>query len=151
MRYPAPRIRPTPHVVVRVNGSHLIKNYLITFLALISYAWFSLSRASRPPTATSFFSLALSLSARLALTSILLYTLTLWLLLPPSPTPSFVSTLRSHLLAGEISVLVAVLFSSFSLYPSPSLFPSLQHPFFFRRISNHRRANFPAYWVNFPR
>lgn len=36
-------------VVVRVNGSHLIKNYLITFLALIRYAWFSLSRAPRLP------------------------------------------------------------------------------------------------------
>lgn len=43
-------------VVVRVNGSHLIKNYLITFLALIRYAWFSLSRAPRLPrhAATSF-------------------------------------------------------------------------------------------------
>lgn len=39
-----------PYVVVlHVNGSHLIKNYLITFLALISGAWLSLARVARLP------------------------------------------------------------------------------------------------------
>lgn len=49
MKHPASS-QLTPYVVVvRVNGSHLIKNYLITFLALISGAWLSLARAPRLP------------------------------------------------------------------------------------------------------
>lgn len=61
-------------------------------------------------------------------------------------TPSSVPTLRSHLLVSEVSVLVAV----FSLFfyrfflGAASLSLSLQPPFSFRRISSHRRANFPA-------
>lgn len=55
-------------VVLRVNGSHLIKNYLITFLALISGAWLSLARTARLPSEPfhprdppSFFPLAQTL------------------------------------------------------------------------------------------
>lgn len=49
-----------PHVVVvmYINGSHFIKNYLITFLALISCAWFSLSRTQH--NYSSFFLSSLS-------------------------------------------------------------------------------------------
>lgn len=56
-------------VVVRVNGSHLIKNYLITFLALISGAWLSLARAPRLPRRTASF-LPLSFSSPRVLLSI---------------------------------------------------------------------------------
>lgn len=102
-------------VVVRVNGSHLIKNYLITILALIRYAWFSLIRAPRLPRYRSYFFLSRSPSLFSPSRSPT----------PPSPspfscllhhllTPSFVSTLRSYLLVNGVSVLVAV----FNLFPS---------------------------------
>lgn len=54
-------------VVVRVNGSHLIKNYLITILALISYAWFSLRRAPQLPHYHRYFFLSPSLPISLLL------------------------------------------------------------------------------------
>lgn len=127
-------------VVVRVNGSHLIKNYLIAFLALISTlgSLLAVHHDYLATTATSFSS---------ALCPSRFYSPT-----PPTPspfsyllhllTPSSVSALRSHLLNGGLCL--GCSFQSFF----PSLLSrsgfSLQPPFFFRRISNHRRANFPA-------
>lgn len=55
MKHPASSQLTSYVVVVRVNGSHLIKNYLITFLALISGAWLSLARAPRLPSLTFSF------------------------------------------------------------------------------------------------
>lgn len=103
MKRPASSRLPTYVVVVRINGSHLIKNYLITFLALIRYAWFSLSRAPRLPP-------SLLLSAHLA--SILSPLYRYRLLTASASTVSYtlfcISTLRSHLFASEISALVEV-------------------------------------------
>lgn len=62
MKHPASSQLTSYVVVVRVNGSHLIKNYLITFLALISGAWLSLARAPRLPSHLLLPSFSLSLS-----------------------------------------------------------------------------------------
>lgn len=69
MKHPASSQLTSYVVVVRVNGSHLIKNYLITFLALISGAWLSLARAPRLPRHRCHLLLpSLSLSLSLART-----------------------------------------------------------------------------------
>lgn len=107
------RSYPTRDGCARKRHSHLIKNYLITFLALISYAWFSLSRAPRLPHHRSYYYLLLLLprsSPRTHLApSTLLSCLPFSRLPPSSLAPSRVSTpQRSRLLASEISVLVAV-------------------------------------------
>lgn len=92
-------------VVVHVNGSHLIKNYLIMILALIRYARFSLSRAPQPCRRSYFF-----LSRIHLVFTHRPLTVSITLQLPPPPSLNTLSTLRSHLL--EASVLVA-LFSLF--------------------------------------
>lgn len=127
-------------MVVRVNGSHLIKNYLITILALIRYAWFSLSRTPQLPRHHSYFFLSRSFYPSRFYSPTLPSPSPFSCLLHHLLTPSSVSIPRSHLL--EVSVLVAV----FSLFFRRSFLEaaSLSSLLSFRWISNHRRANFPA-------
>lgn len=136
MKHPASSQLTSYVVVVRVNGSHLIKNYLITFLALISGAWLSLARTpSLPRHCCHLLSLFRALSQPA-------HTTTSFNPLSPSSTVSCLlhlllhppSTLRSQPAGSEISVLVCILLlSSAARYyrqpPHPPCHPpTIQHP-----------------------
>lgn len=119
---------------MHVNGSHLIKNYLITFLALIRYAWFSLSRAPRLLRHRSYLLLSRTLCPSRSSTLLsplfncLLFSISSY---PLSSLHSLRSPAKSLYLGCSSSASFSIILSDFSL-----------HPFSSRRISNHRRANF---------
>ena len=103
MKHPASSRLTSYAVVVRVNGSHLIKNYLITFLALISGAWLSLARTPRLPSHRCHHLLPLSLSLSFFLSRALG---------PPIPRPpSTLSRLPRPLAASSISSYTLLLHS----------------------------------------